>query len=101
MSHSNFSGGADQDPAPLTRPQANRPLLIAAGICLLLPVIALSWVSSYAREDPKLGGVPFFFWYQFLWVFLCAGLTYAAHRLVLAARPRVDRRDAGTDGEDR
>ena len=37
-------------------------------------------------ETPKLGGFPFFFWYQFLWVFICAGCTYAAHRLVLAAR---------------
>ena len=43
-------------------------------------------MSTYARETPKLGGVPFFFWYQFLWVFLTAGLTYTAHRLVLAAR---------------
>ena len=33
------------------------------------------------------GGFPFFIWYQFLWVFLCSGLTYAAYRLVLVARP--------------
>ena len=49
-------------------------------------ILLLGDFNSYAKEDPKLGGVPFFFWYQFLWVFLCAGLTYTAHRLVLAAR---------------
>ncbi len=81
MSHTNRSGGAGDGVPP-----TNKPMLVAAGILLALPLVALLWVSSYARETPRLGGVPFFFWYQFLWVFLCAGMTYAAHRLVLAAR---------------
>ncbi len=67
-------------------PPTNKALLAIAGVLLSLPVIALLWVSSYNRETPRLWGFPFFFWYQFLWVFLCAGLTYAAHRLVIAAR---------------
>lgn len=77
------SDGADDDSAT---PSTNKALLVIAGILLLIPVIALMWVGSYARETPRLWGIPFFFWYQFLWVFLCAGMTYAAHRLVLAAR---------------
>jgi hypothetical protein len=44
-------------------------------------------VSSYSRKDPVLWGFPFFIWYQFLWVFLCSGMTYTAYRLVLRARP--------------
>ncbi|MBO9521968.1 MAG: DUF3311 domain-containing protein [Nocardioidaceae bacterium] len=72
-------------------PPTNKPLLVAAGVCLLIPLVALLWVDSYAKETPRLGGVPFFFWYQFLWVFLCSGLTYLAHRLVLAARPHRGR----------
>jgi hypothetical protein len=83
MAHVDSSGGAAPDHSA---PPTNKTLLVLAGICLAIPVVALLWVSSYAKEDPKLGGVPFFFWYQFLWVFLCAGLTYTAHRLVLAAR---------------
>ena len=67
-------------------PPTNKTLIAIAAILLAIPVVALLWVSSYARETPRLGGIPFFFWYQFLWVFICAGLTYAAHRLVLAAR---------------
>ena len=77
------SDEADGDPGP---PPTNKSLLVIAGILLLIPIIALMWVGSYARETPRLWGIPFFFWYQFLWVFLCAGMTHAAHRLVLAAR---------------
>ena len=61
-------------------------------------------MSTYARETPELWGFPFFFWYQFLWVFICAALTYAAHRLVLAARKPRRRHDGPrgpvTDRED-
>jgi hypothetical protein len=81
MAHLNPSGGAG-DGAPPT----NKSLIAVAAVLLAIPVVALCWVSSYARETPRLGGIPFFFWYQFLWVFITAGLTYAAHRLVLAAR---------------
>jgi hypothetical protein len=88
MSHTRSGGVADD------MPPTNKPLLALAGILLLIPIVALCWVSTYAKEDPKLGGIPFFFWYQFLWVFITAALTYTAHRLVLAARsPR-----AGTTG---
>ena len=76
----NRSGG------PEKAPPTNKALLAVAAVLLAIPIVALLWVSSYARETPRLGGVPFFFWYQVLWVFLCAGMTYAAHRLVLAAR---------------
>ncbi|WP_310962017.1 DUF3311 domain-containing protein [Nocardioides terrisoli] len=73
-------------------PTSNKGLLVAAGICLVIPLIGLMWVGSYAKVDPKLWGFPFFFWYQFLWVIICSVLTYTAHRLVIAARrPRPDR----------
>ena len=68
-------------------PPTNYPLLVAAGVCVAIPIVALMWVGSYAKEDPKLGPFPFFFWYQMLWVFLCAGFTTLAYRLVLRARP--------------
>ena len=82
-------------------PPSRLGLLAAAGVCLLVPVVALMWVSSYARETPRLGGIPFFFWYQFAWVFVTSALTYAAHRLVLAARGGENdtARDARTPDE--
>ena len=67
-------------------PHTDKGKLVAAGILLLIPIVALMAVPSYTREDPKLFGFPFFFWYQFLWVFLCSGMTWAAYKLVLAAR---------------
>ena|SRR5690349_5091258 len=97
MAHTDSGAG---DGAPPT----NKGLLVLAGVLLAIPVIALCWVSTYARETPKLGGFPFFFWYQFLWVFLTAGLTYAAHRIVLAARkprPGTTGHAPGTDPTDR
>jgi hypothetical protein len=83
-----------------TTPPANRSLQTAAGVLLLIPIVALTWVGSFAKVEPKLGGFPFFFWYQFLWVFLCSACTYAAYRLVLKARPhRPMTRGASHDDE--
>ena len=67
---------------------ANKTLLTVATVLLAIPVAALLWVGSYAKVEPTLGGFPFFIWYQFLWVFLCAACTWGAHRIVLIARPR-------------
>ena len=44
-------------------------------LLLLVPFIAILWVPSYAGASPELAGIPFFYWYQFLWVFIAAGLT--------------------------
>ena len=57
-----------------------------AALLLAIPVVALMWVPSYAKDDPELWGFPFFFWYQFLWVFLTSAATWVAYRLTLAAR---------------
>jgi len=89
MSTPTSDGRRDSDRV-VTMPPTNRGLLVAAGVCLLIPLVALLWVSSYSKATPRLGGIPFFFWYQFVWVFLTSALTYTAHRLVLAARRRGD-----------
>jgi Protein of unknown function (DUF3311) len=39
-------------------------------LLLLVPFAALLWVPLYNRVDPMLFGVPFFYWYQFMWVIL-------------------------------
>jgi hypothetical protein len=84
-----------------TVPPANKGLLAVAGILLAIPIIALMWVSSYAKVEPKLGGWPFFIWYQFLWVFLCSAMTYTAYRLVLKARPhRPMHGESGRDADE-
>src|SRR6476659_6157033 len=83
-----------------TVPPARTGLLVLAGVLLALPVIALMWVSSYSRDEPRLGGFPFFIWYQFLWVLLCSALTYTAYRIVLKARPHVPMNPEGDAFDD-
>jgi hypothetical protein len=64
---------------------------LLAGVLLAIPVIALLLVPTYANEDPHLWGFPFFYWYQFAWVFLASGFTFAAYAAIQRAR-RGDRR---------
>lgn len=61
---------------------------VVAGVLLAIPVVALLLVSTYAKKTPELWGFPFFYWYQFLWVFLAAGFTYGAFLVIEAARGR-------------
>jgi Protein of unknown function (DUF3311) len=70
---------------------ANKTLLTLAAVLLAIPVVGLLWVGSYAKVEPTVAGFPFFIWYQFLWVFLCAGCTWAAYRVVRMARPATKR----------
>ena len=35
---------------------------------LLLPYIALLWVPFYNRIEPTVLGIPFFYWWQMLWI---------------------------------
>jgi len=54
-----------------------------ARVLLLVPFVALLVPNFYAHADPRLAGIPFFVWYQFLWVILgvaITGLVYAASR---------------------
>jgi hypothetical protein len=70
------------------RLKANKPLMVVAAVLVGIPIVALLWVDSYAKAEPTLAGFPFFIWYQFLWVFLCAACTRGAYSIVLIARPR-------------
>jgi membrane protein implicated in regulation of membrane protease activity len=83
----------DPDPLPAEEGPAHprRPAAFAvAGVLLLAPFVALLWVSSYAKDEPRLWGFPFFYWYQFAWVVGASLLTYVAYRLVRGTeRPRA------------
>jgi Protein of unknown function (DUF3311) len=82
----------DSRPSTPPRPRPMpRGTAILAGVLLAIPVAALLIVKPYAREDPHLWGFPFFYWYQFAWVFLASCFTYAAYVVISRAR-RGDRR---------
>ncbi len=46
---------------------------------LLLPVIAVLWVPSYNSVEPQLAGIPFFYWYQLLWIVIGAAPILLAY----------------------
>lgn len=49
-------------------------------ILLLIPFVGLLWVPFYNRIDPTLFGLPFFYWYQLLWVPVTAFLIWLVFR---------------------
>jgi hypothetical protein len=49
---------------------------------LILPACGLLFPAIYARQTPALFGFPFFYWYQFAWVFLTAAITGLVYFLV-------------------
>lgn len=70
----NPGGGGAQQPVVT-------PLRVVVGLCLIAPFVAMLWVGSYAKIDPTFIGIPFFYWYQMLWVFISSALTLLAYKL--------------------
>ena len=49
-------------------------------LLLLLPLVLL-WVPFYNRIEPSLAGIPFFYWYQIVWIPITVVLTLIVYRL--------------------
>ncbi len=41
-------------------------------LILLIPYVAFLWVPLYNRIEPEIFGIPFFYWWQLLWIVLTA-----------------------------
>lgn len=79
---------------PSSRP-AVTPLRVAIALCLAAPFVAMLWVGSYTRTDPTFIGIPFFYWYQMMWVLISTALTMTAYRLLTLDRRSRTGRDGG------
>lgn len=44
-------------------------------LVLILPFIATLFPGLYNSESPAMGGLPYFYWYQLLWVVIAGFLT--------------------------
>jgi membrane protein implicated in regulation of membrane protease activity len=75
---------------------------VIAGVLVVVSIVFPLWVGSYAKDGPRLGGFPFFYWYQLMWVFIAAILLSIAYRLVVNEehRRREARRAARGEGEE-
>jgi hypothetical protein len=51
-------------------PKGRRRRFRPIHLLLLIPYVAMLWVPSYNRVEPMLAGIPFFYWYQMLWIVL-------------------------------
>ena len=63
-------------------------LLVA--VLLAVPIVGPLLVPVYARLDPDLGGIPFFFWFQFAMIPVAALFTTFAYRLVVKVEGHPD-----------
>lgn len=66
---------------PEGKPPTVTPVRVVIALCLIAPFVAMLWVSSYAKVDPTFIGIPFFYWYQMLWVLISTALTVIAYKL--------------------
>lgn len=54
----------------LTRPERRgRSWLL---LLLLIPFIVMLWPPFYNFKDPEFIGIPFFYWFQLLWIIITA-----------------------------
>jgi Protein of unknown function (DUF3311) len=52
-------------------------------LLLLVPLVAVLVPEIYNFSTPSIGGMPFFYWWQLLWiagVAVCVGIVYLATR---------------------
>ncbi|WP_221347961.1 DUF3311 domain-containing protein [Streptomyces beigongshangae] len=71
----------DAPRAPEGKPPVVTPVRVVIALCLVAPFVAMLWVGSYAKVDPTFIGIPFFYWYQMLWVLVSTALTMTAYVL--------------------
>jgi hypothetical protein len=71
----------DAPRASEVKPPVVTPVRVVIGLCLFAPFVAMLWVGSYAKVDPAFIGIPFFYWYQMLWVLISTALTMIAYQL--------------------
>ena len=70
------------------------PTKIVVAVILLVGIVVPLLVSTYDRKDPELFGFPFFYWYQLVWVFICAGLCGLSFWLLRRERHAARRRQS-------
>ncbi|MDH2412719.1 DUF3311 domain-containing protein [Nocardioides sp. CER19] len=58
---------------------SSRPLWIIVGILLIPPIVVPLLVGLYDKDDPRLWGFPFYYWFQFLLIPCAAAFTVTAY----------------------
>lgn len=53
---------------------------------------AIAWPPFYNKAEPAIAGIPFFYWYQLLWIVLGGVLTAIVYFATEASRRNPDKR---------
>ena len=80
------------------RQSAGRPARDWAYLLLAIPFIALLWVPFYTSVSPEIAGIPFFYWYQFVWVLISGVLTAIVYFATESGSPRAGDRTVDSAG---
>ena len=88
-------GSQNRTQAPTGSRPILSPLRAVAAVCVIAPFVAMLWIPSYNKTNPKLLGFPFFYWYQLLWVVITAALMVIAVQAV--KHDNAGRRGLGSD----
>jgi hypothetical protein len=51
-------------------------------LLFLVELVAVLWVPFYNRLEPHWLGIPFFYWYQLLWIIIAATFTAVIYCVV-------------------
>ena len=86
---------------PTRGPARPGPYVITV-ILLAIAIVVPLLVPTYSFDEPRLAGMPFFYWYQMLWIPITSALVGTSYWLI----SKEDRRRresvqgvAGTEGE--
>ena len=60
----------------------------AVYLLLLLPALGTLAPWVYNRRDPAVFGIPFFYWYQLVWIPVGVACTFAVYRATSTPRER-------------
>jgi hypothetical protein len=65
-----------------TRGPARSGPYIVTGILLAIAIVIPLYVPAYSLDEPRLGGMPFFYWYQMGWIPVTSALVAVSYWLV-------------------
>jgi hypothetical protein len=46
---------------------------------IFIPFLPVLYVPFFNRLDPTLAGIPFYYWFQMLWIPISAAITYVVY----------------------
>jgi hypothetical protein len=57
-------------------------------LLLVPPFVGMLWPPFYDSIEPRIAGIPYFYWYQFLWIAVGAALTAVVYFATVPRAPR-------------